>query len=69
MIIRSLFVPLVGAALLFGSTAMAAAAKTPTAFTATYRVTQGGMPHQQAYAQNVSEWAPSGPTAPPPPNP
>ena len=44
MIIRSLFVPLVGAALLFGSTAMAAAAKTPTAFTATYRVTQGGMP-------------------------
>lgn len=44
MIIRSLFVPLVGAALLFGSTAMAATPKTPAAFTATYRVTQGGMP-------------------------
>jgi len=42
MIIRSLFVPFVGTALLLGSAAVAA--KTPTAFTATYRVTQGGMP-------------------------
>jgi hypothetical protein len=42
MIIRSLFVPFIGTALLLGSAAVAA--KTPTAFTATYRVTQGGMP-------------------------
>jgi hypothetical protein len=42
MIIRSLFVPFIGTALLQGSAAVAAT--TPTAFTATYRVTQGGMP-------------------------
>jgi hypothetical protein len=42
MTIRSLFILFIGAALLLGSAA--AAAKAPAAFTATYRVTQGGMP-------------------------
>lgn len=42
MIIRSLSIPFIGALLLLGSAAVSA--KAPTAFTATYRVTQGGMP-------------------------